>query len=53
MWFCEVEIDLKRIWQINSLADWVGRMADVFKELKRVLQPGGIVAFEVREVRNG
>lgn len=53
MWFCEVEIDPKRIWQIKSLTDWVGRMQAVFKELKRVLQPGGIVAFEVGEVRNG
>ena len=53
MWFCEVKIDPKRIWQIKSLEDWVARMTDVFKELKRVLQPGGIVAFEVGEVRNG
>lgn len=53
MWFCEVEIDPKRIWQIKSLQDWVARMTDVFRELKRVLQPGGIVAFEVGEVRNG
>jgi hypothetical protein len=53
MWFCELEIDPERIWQIKSLEDWVARMADVFRELKRVLQPSGIVAFEVGEVRNG
>jgi hypothetical protein len=53
MWFCEVKIDPNRIWQIKSLEDWVARMTDVFKELKRVLQPGGIVAFEVGEVRSG
>lgn len=53
MWFCEVEIDPKRIWQIKSLEGWVSRMTDVFRELKRVLQPGGVIAFEVGEVRNG
>lgn len=53
MWFCEIEIDPKRIWQIKSLEDWVARMTGVLRELKRVLQPGGIVIFEVGEVRNG
>lgn len=53
MWFCEVEVDPKCIWQIKSLEGWVTRMTGVFTELKRVLQPGGIVAFEVGEVRNG
>ncbi len=53
MWFCELEIDPKRIWQIKSLKEWVARMTDVFRELKRVLQPGGVVAFEVGEVRSG
>ena len=28
-------------------------MTDVFKELKRILVPGGYVAFEVGEVRSG
>lgn len=53
MWFCEIKVDPKSIWQIKHLEDWVARMTDVFRELKRVLQPGGIVAFEVGEVRNG
>jgi len=53
MWFCEVEIDPARIWQIKSLEDWVSRMTNVFVELKRILQPGGLVAFEVGEIRSG
>ncbi len=52
MWFCEVEINSDRIWQLKSLDDWVSRMTDVFVELRRVLQPGGLVAFEVGEIRN-
>ncbi|QTN32447.1 site-specific DNA-methyltransferase [Akkermansiaceae bacterium] len=53
MWFCELEADPGRIWQIRSLEAWAARMTDVFRELKRVLQPGGVVAFEVGEVRGG
>ncbi len=53
MWFCEMGIDSGRIWQIKSLEDWMARMTGVFKELKRVLQPGGLVVFEVGEIRNG
>lgn len=53
MWFCEIEIDAGRIWQIKSVSDWVARMTAVFRELKRVLKPEGVIAFEVGEVRNG
>ena len=53
MWFCCIEIEQGKIWQLKSLDDWVHRMTDVFVELRRVLRPGGQVAFEVGEVRNG
>lgn len=53
MWFCEAEIDPASIWQIKSLEDWVSRMTKVFIELKRILQPGGVIAFEVGEIRGG
>ena len=52
MWFCHIEIEQGKIWQLKSLEDWVDRMTNVFVELRRVLRPGGQVAFEVGEVRN-
>ena len=53
MWFCGIEIEQGKIWQLKSLEDWVARMTDVFIELRRVLKCGGRAAFEVGEVRNG
>ncbi len=52
-WFCGIVISNLAIWQIKNLSDWEARMTDVFLEIHRVLQPGGWVAFEVGEVRNG
>lgn len=53
MWFCNIEIERGKIWQIKSLDDWVDRMTDVFVELHRLLKPSGRIAFEVGEVRKG
>ena len=53
MWFCGIEIEQGKIWQLKSLEDWVARMTDVLAELYRVLKRGGRIAFEVGEVRNG
>ena len=53
MWFCGIEIEQGKIWQLRSLEDWVARMTDVLAELHRVLKRGGRIAFEVGEVRNG
>ena len=53
MWFCDIEIEQGKIWQLRSLEDWVARMTDVLAELHRVLKHGGRIAFEVGEVRNG
>ncbi|MYG07130.1 site-specific DNA-methyltransferase, partial [Candidatus Poribacteria bacterium] len=52
MWFCGIEIEQGKIWQLKSIEDWTARMTDVFVELRRVLKHGGRVAFEVGEVRN-
>ena len=53
MWFCGIEIEQDKIWQLKSLEDWVARMTDVLAELHRVLKRGGRIAFEVGEVRKG
>lgn len=52
-WFCDIDISKLAIWQIKSLSDWETAMMNVLSEVHRVLQPGGWVAFEVGEVRNG
>jgi DNA methylase len=52
-WFCGIDISKLAIWQIKVLCDWETRITDVLSEVYRVLQPGGWVAFEVGEVRNG
>ena len=53
MWFCGIEIEQGKLWQLKSLEDWVARMTDVLAELHRILKRGGRIAFEVGEVRNG
>lgn len=53
MWFCDIEIQAGKIWQIKSLEDWAARMTDVFVELHRMLKRTGRIAFEVGEVRKG
>ena len=50
MWFCGIEVEPGKIWQLKSLEDWVARMTEVFVELRRVLKHGGRIAFEVGEV---
>jgi DNA modification methylase len=52
-WFCGIDMSKLALWQIKNLSDWEARMTDVLSEVHRVLQPGGWVAFEVGEVRNG
>jgi hypothetical protein len=52
-WFLGVDVKTVRITMLNKLEAWQTAMAAVFKELHRVLVPGGHVAFEVGEVRGG
>ena len=39
-------------WPSNP-SEWQRQMTEVFRELERVLAPGGYVAFEVGDVRGG
>lgn len=52
-WFNGVDGDKVALWHWTRAADWQAAMTRVFRELHRVLAPGGLVAFEVGEVRSG
>jgi hypothetical protein len=52
-WFIGVDPASVRLTVPKKLEDWQASMTEVFRELHRVLKPGGHVAFEVGEVRNG
>jgi hypothetical protein len=52
-WFCGADMTDIPIWHFRKLADWEAAMTRTFGELRRVLAPGGHVAFEVGEVRKG
>ena len=53
MWFCYIEMEAGKIWQLKRLEDWISQMEKVFIELRRILKPTGRIAFEVGEVRGG
>jgi len=52
-WFCGIDTSTVAISMHRKVEQWQAAMTDVFHELARVLRPGGYVAFEVGEVRNG
>lgn len=52
-WFLGIDAKSVPITTPSRLDDWQEAMTAVFKELFRVLKPGGHVAFEVGEVRGG
>lgn len=52
-WFNGLDSESISIWQLKKVDDWMAAMARVFAELRRILKPGGHVAFEVGEVRGG
>lgn len=52
-WFCGIDLTKISIWQLRSIEEWTAAMTRVFRELRRVLKPGGFIAFEVGEVRGG
>jgi len=52
-WFCGIDARQVRLTVPHKLSEWSGQMTRVFHELRRVLKPGGHVAFEVGEVRCG
>ena len=52
-WFCGIDPASVRITMARRIEEWQAAMTAVFHELRRVLRPGGHVAFEVGEVRGG
>jgi DNA methylase len=52
-WFCGIDVASVQISMHKKVADWQAGMTEIFRELARVLKPGGHVAFEVGEVRGG
>ena len=52
-WFIGVDPDAVELTVPKKLEDWQQAMTEVFRELHRILRPGGHVAFEVGEVRGG
>ncbi len=52
-WFNGIDSKAVPIWQLRHADAWQQAMSSVFVELQRILVDGGIVAFEVGEVRHG
>jgi hypothetical protein len=52
-WFMGIDPKSVKLTVPRKLEDWQAAMTEVFKELHRVLKPGGHVAFEVGEVHGG
>lgn len=54
-WFNSIDTETieKKITMSKKVEEWSAVMGKVFKELYRITKPGGWVAFEVGEVRNG
>jgi len=52
-WFLGIDVKSVRLTLPTKLAQWQAVMAEAFREFRRVLKPGGHVAFEVGEVHNG
>lgn len=52
-WFCGIDAAAVPITMARTVPQWQQAMRLAFDELHRVVRPGGHVAFEVGEVRNG
>jgi hypothetical protein len=52
-WFLAIDAKAVKLTVPKRLDAWQEEMTAVFRELRRVLRPGGHVAFEVGEVRRG
>ncbi|HYZ22184.1 MAG TPA: DNA methyltransferase, partial [Rhodopila sp.] len=52
-WFAGIDSGQVRIDRHRDVAAWEEFVLRVFQELARVVRPGGVVAFEVGEVRGG
>lgn len=52
-WFVGVDAKAVPIAMYRKVEDWTKFIQSTFSELERIVRPGGHVAFEVGEVRNG
>ena len=52
-WFIGVDSSQIEISQLKNVEKWDEAMTLVLKDIHRIVKPGGFVAFEVGEVRNG
>ena len=52
-WFNGIDPRTVDVWHFKRPPEWQAAMTKVFVELRRILKPGGYVAFEVGEVRSG
>ena len=52
-WFLGIDAKDVKLTVPRKLEEWQAVMTDTFRELHRVLRPGGHIAFEVGEVRGG
>ncbi len=52
-WFLDIDSSCVKLSQIRQPADWQALMTEVLRDVKRILKPGGYVAFEVGEVKAG
>lgn len=51
-WFAGIDIDAQPIAILQSIKDWQRFTAETLQELCRVIKPGGMICYEVGEVRN-
>lgn len=52
-WFLDIDSSTINIARLKRVKDWQLMITSVLRDLRRVLRPGGYVAFEVGEIRNG
>ncbi len=52
-WFCGIDASAVELTMARTVDGWAAAMGDALRELRRVVRPGGWVAFEVGEVRRG